>query len=245
MDPAAAVKWEMRFFRKKNQPGGGPSGGSPSDREIPRPPHAPLPPIPAGRGLPGPVASARAGVGPGWLHNGSGGGRRGQNALSPKISRCATRGERGKPLLRARREGRLCAGPGRLYAPSRRIRGGSNGGPAARIAFFPVPDAGDAAARGPPFPRPGNSPCAPNAFAAPAETQGAERAGGLECGCGSNGRRGRRPRPSGCGRPRLRVLMRMRGTRHARYLQTPPQPYSYAEYATAAIIRRYSLLQPI
>ena len=49
MDPAAYVKGKMRFFRKKNQPGGGPSGGSPSDREIPRPPHAPLPPIHAGR----------------------------------------------------------------------------------------------------------------------------------------------------------------------------------------------------
>ena len=48
---------------------------------------------------------------------------------------------------------------------------------------------------------------------------------------------------SGCDRPRLRVLMRMRGTRDARYLQTlpqiypyaayPTQLYSYAEYATA------------
>lgn len=51
----------------------------------------------------------------------------------------------------------------------------------------------------------------------------------------------------------VRPLARMRGTRHARYLQTLPQPYSYAayltqlysyaEYATAAILRRYSLLQ--
>ena len=44
---------------------------------------------------------------------------------------------------------------------------------------------------------------------------------------------------SGCDRPRLRELMRMRGTRDARYLQTLPQPYSYV-----AILRRYSLLQP-
>ena len=70
---------------------------------------------------------------------------------------------------------------------------------------------------------------------------------------GSDGRRGR---SSGCDRPRLRALMRMRGTRHARYLQTLPQPYScadiflcsycYCRYyvdhiATAAILRRYSL----
>ena len=48
---------------------------------------------------------------------------------------------------------------------------------------------------------------------------------------------------SGCDRPRIRMPMRMRGTRHARYLQTLPQtylyaayltqPYSYAEYVTA------------
>ena len=90
---------------------------------------------------------------------------------------------------------------------------------------------------------------------------------------GSDGSNGRRGRSSGCDRPRLRALMRMRGTRHARYLQTLPQPYSYAAYltqpysyadiflrricycriflrryyvghnATAAILRRYSLLQ--
>lgn len=53
---------------------------------------------------------------------------------------------------------------------------------------------------------------------------------------GSNGRQGRRLRPSGCDRPRLREPMRMRGTRHARYLQTLPQPYSYAEYVYADIL---------
>ena len=73
-----------------------------------------------------------------------------------------------------------------------------------------------------------------------------------------------------CDRPAaaVRMPMRMRGTRHARYLQTLPQPYSYAAYltqlysyaeyayaeytycryyvghnATATILRRYSLLQ--
>lgn len=48
----------------------------------------------------------------------------------------------------------------------------------ARIAFPPVPDAENAEVRRPPLPRTGNSPCAPNASAAPAERQGAERAGG-------------------------------------------------------------------
>ena len=45
---------------------------------------------------------------------------------------------------------------------------------------------------------------------------------------------GERPRSSGCvcDRPRPRGLVRMRGTRHARYLQTLPQPYSYAAYLT-------------
>ena len=60
MDPTAAVKGEMRFSRKKNQPGGGPPGDAPPDREIPRPPLGPLQPIPARRGLPGRAASARA-----------------------------------------------------------------------------------------------------------------------------------------------------------------------------------------
>ena len=40
------------------------------------------------------------------------------------------------------------------------------------------------------------------------------------------------PPRSGCDRPRLRALARMRGTRHARYLQTLPQPYSYTAYLT-------------
>lgn len=71
----------------------------------------------------------------------------------------------------------------------------------------------------------------------------------------SDGRQGKRMRPPGCDRPRLWVLMRMRGTRHARYLQTLPQIYSYAayltqlysyaEYATADILRKYSLRKHI
>ena len=47
---------------------------------------------------------------------------------------------------------------------------------------------------------------------------------------GSDGRQGKRG--SVCDRPRPRGLVRMRGTRHARYLQTLPQPYSYAAYLT-------------
>ena len=89
--------------------------------------------------------------GPGseWLHDGSGGGGRGQNAFSPKISRCATQGRRGGYLtggkFRMRKElrrpfpmnntGRTWklplrtrGGGGRLHAPSRRIHDGSNGG---------------------------------------------------------------------------------------------------------------------
>ena len=62
---------------------------------------------------------------------------------------------------------------------------------------------------------------------------------------GSDGSNGRQGRSSGCDRPRLRALMRMRGTRHARYLQTLPQIYSYAAYLTqiypyaAIFLRRY------
>ena len=85
------------------------------------------------------------------------------------------------------------------------------------------------AVRRPPLPRTGNPPCAPNAFAAPAEAWEAERAMGDRR---SDGRQGGRLRPSGCDRARLRALARMRGTRHARYLQTLPQPYSYAAYLT-------------
>ena len=57
-------------------------------------------------------------------------------------------------------------------------------------------------------------------------------------GCGSNGRQGKRPRPSGCDRPRLRMPMRMRGTRRARYLQTLLQPYSYADISLCRICYR-------
>ena len=82
MDPTAAVKGEMRFFRKKNQPGGGPSGGSPPDREIPRPPHAPLPPFPARRGadVAGRFCACDAG---GRFHDGSKRGRRGAECAFP------------------------------------------------------------------------------------------------------------------------------------------------------------------
>ena len=135
---------------------------------------------------------------------------------------------------------------GRLCAPPCRFHEGSGGGPGARIALLPVPDAEFAEVRRPPFPRPGNPPRAPNAFAAPAEIQGAEWASGRSAIGGSNGRQGRRvrrPRSSGCDRPRLRMPMRMRGTRRARYLQTLLQPYSYAAYltqifSTAAIFLR-------
>ena len=135
-------------------------------------------------------------------------------------------GCRGRSLLRVRRGWRL-------HAPSRRFHDGSNGGPGAENALCPVPDAESAEVRRPPLPRTGNSPCAPNAFAAPAEAWEAERARG--------DRRVRRIRwkageasadASGCDRPRLRELARMRGTRHARYLQTLPQIYSYAAYLT-------------
>ena len=53
MDLTPAAEGETRFSRKKNQPGGGPSGGSPSDREVPRPPLAPPHQIHAGRGAAG------------------------------------------------------------------------------------------------------------------------------------------------------------------------------------------------
>lgn len=86
-------------------------------------------------------------------------------------SRRTTREERGKLPLRVRREGRL-------YAPPCRLHGGSNAGLRGGNAFFPVPDAESAGIRRPPLPRPGNSPCSRNAFAAPAETQGAEWADG-------------------------------------------------------------------
>lgn len=193
MDPEAAVKGEMRFFLKKNQPGGGPPGGSPSDREIPRPPPAPLPPIPARRGAAGAgcfYASEGRAV---WMASRWIGRRpsRGKMRFSRKISRCITRERRGggrpngkssmrKELRRpfptngTGRAGeasstRATRGAGRLYAPSCRFHKGSDAGPVARIAILPVPDAENAGIRRPPFPRPGNSPCAPNAPAAPAE----------------------------------------------------------------------------
>lgn len=100
----------------------------------------------------------------------------------------------------------------------------------ARIAFLPVPDAENAGVRRPPFPRPGNSPCHRNAPAALAEAQEAERAGGRSAIKWKAREAGDRPVAIVRG---VRMPMRMRGTRHARYLQTLLQPYSYAEYATA------------
>lgn len=57
---------------------------------------------------------------------------------------------------------------------------------------------------------------------------------------GRSGQAGdRRPNGSNGGRGAgFRMPMRMRGTRDARYLQTLPQPYSYAEYSYADIFLR-------
>ena len=74
--------------------------------------------------------------------------------------------------------GCFCAREGRLYAPSCRFHKGSGAGSGAENALSFFPDAESAGVRRPPFPRAGNSPRAPNAFAAPAEIQEAELAGG-------------------------------------------------------------------
>ena len=193
MDPKAAVKGETRFFRKKNQPGGWPPGGALPDREIPRPPPAPLPPIPAGRGAAGAgcfCACDAAGqdlFGSMMDPTGAGAG----NAFSPKFSRRATQGRRG---------GGLTAGKSRMREELRRpfpTRGAGRAGEASSARatrgapgasmMDPAPARGRdrapprsgcrrAAVRRPPLPRTGDSPCAPNAFAALAEAWGAERA---------------------------------------------------------------------
>ena len=175
----------MRFFRKKNQPGGGPPGGSLPDREIPRPPLGPLQPIPAGRGLTGPVASARATRGALMcLHKGSGAGSGAENALS----------------------------------------------------FFP--DAESAGIRRPPLPRAGNSPCAQNAFAALAETQGAERESGWKAGCGRPDAHAHAGHASRTLFANATVAIFLRSLSNANILYCryiPTQIYPYAEYAYADI----------
>ena len=244
MDPAAAVKGEMRFSRKKNQPGGGPSGGSPPDREIPRPPHAPLPPIHAGRraagagrfcacggrGLNGfmmdPAAEGKTRFPRKFpdAQRGSGGegislaGNPACAKSSGGRSRRTTRGERVKLPLRVRRGGRL-------HAPSRRIHDGSNGGsgPGSRSSPFRMQkDGGSPAALSPA----GKFPMRAKRVRRACRSMGSGAGGGRPA-CPAIGWKAREA--SGCDRPRLRALARMRGTRHARYLQTLPQPYSYAD----------------
>ena len=180
----------MRFFRKKNQPGGGPPGGSPSDREIPRPPFEPLPPIPARRRAAGagcfyacegrlhdgftmdPAAAAewQNAFFLFWMQKTLGSGdRRGSGREIPhagkarptRLQRFCKR-NRGAGLY-----ARVCgAHRGHLIRPN---YNGSGAGSQGRNRFFPVPDAESAEVRRPPFPRPGNSPCHRNAPAAPAE----------------------------------------------------------------------------
>lgn len=118
---------------------------------------------------------------------------------------------------------------GRLYAPPCRFHKGSGAGPGAENALSFFPDAEFAELRRPRSPRTGNSPRAPNASAAPAEIQGAERAGGRSAIKWKA--RGRSSAADAVVRG-VRMPMRMRGTRNARYLQTLPQPYSYAAYLT-------------
>ena len=165
----------MRFFRKKNQPGGGPPGGSPFDREIPRPPLEPLPPIPARRGDAG-----------------------------------------GRLFLRVRRGAPQCAFI-KDPAPARVRK--------THFPFFRMQNPQGSAGRR----SPGRE--IPHAHKTRSPRPPKHRTRGGRAGVRrSDGRRGMRS--SGCDRPRLRMHMRMRGTRHARYLQTLPQPYSYAAYLT-------------
>ena len=123
---------------------------------------------------------------------------------------------------------------GRLDAPPCRFHKGSGAGPVARIAFLPVPDAENAGVRRPPFPRPGNSPCSPNAPAAPAETQGAEWADGRSA-IGWKAREA-----SGCDRPRRPDAHAHAGHASRTLFANATaaiflRSLSNAEYATAAI----------
>lgn len=148
-------------------------------------------------------------------------------------SRCATRGGRGKLPLRVRRGGRL-------YAPPCRLHGGSNAGLGAGMLFS---FSGCRICRDPPA-------AVPPAGKFPMRTERVRRAcrntgggaGRRPIGDQMEGRGGVRDRPVAIVRG-VRMLVRMRGTRRARYLQTLPQPYSYAAYptqifSTAAILLR-------
>ena len=214
-----------------------------------------------------------------WLHDGSN-GRRGGKRVFPEIfptrnTGAAGRGSHGREIPHARRapaavpdarrgEGGgsfLCAcdagGAGRLHDGS-----GAGPGPGSRSPPFRMQKGGGSPAAAPPD---GRFPMRPKRVRRACRSMGSGAGDRLTGGSdGSNGRRGR---SSGCvcDLPRLRALMRMRGTRRARYLQTLPQPYSYAayltqifstaayllqlypytEYATAAILRRYSLRKHI
>ena len=212
--------------------------------------------------------------GPGseWLHDGSGGGGRGQNAFSPKISRCATRERRG---------GYLAGGKSRMRKELRRPFPMNNTGRAgeassaratrgappcaftsdsrwiqrrigARIAFLPVPDAEGqrfAGRRSPGreiphapqtrSPRPpkhgkrSGRPACPaigwKAREAPASASAIVRGSGRLRACGA------RVTHAICKRHRRYIPMQIFST----------AAYLYAEYATADILRKYSLRRSI
>ena len=191
MDPTAVVKRETRFSRKKNQPGGWPPGGAPPDREIPRPPPAPLQTIPARRGAAGAgcFCACDAGGASMRLHAGF--------TMDPTADRGP---DRAPPRSGCRRT----------------------------------------AVRRPPLPRPGNSTCSRNAFAALAEAWEAERARGegrpadrMEGEGGAGDRPDATVRGSGslraCGARVTHAICK----RHRSHIPTQP------------IQRRYSLLQLI
>lgn len=206
----------MRFFRKKNQPGGGPPGGRLHDREIPRPPHAPLPPIHAWRRAAGAGCFCACG---GRGLNGSmmdpAAAAEGKTRFSRKFLD-ARRGEGGGSCFYA------CDARGwRLYAPSCRFHKGSGAG--RRGAKSILSRSGCRICRDPPASLPPGG-----KFPMP---QKRARRARRNSGCGTGERAiGDQMEGRGSGgasaivrlRPRLRMPMRMRGTRHARYLQTLP-----------------------
>lgn len=151
-------------------------------------------------------------------YNGSGAGRQGGKCVFPenfpmRNAGAAGRGSRGREIPHAQRAQAAVPGERRgegggscFYAcdaggASMRLHVGFMMDPTAaaegRNRFFPFPDAESAEVRRPPLPRAGNSPRAPNAFAAPAETQGAEWADGRSAGPADQmeGRGGVRDRP--------------------------------------------------
>ena len=249
----------MRFFRKKNQPGGGPPGGSLCDREIPRPPHAPLPPIHAGRGAAGAgcFCACDAGAGSVWLHDGSNGRRGGKRVFPGNFSMrntgAAGRASHWREIPHAQRapaavldERHGESGGGFLCAcdaggASMRLHAGFTMDPTAargaRIAFFPVPDAESADVRRPPLPRTGNPPCARNAFAALAEAWEAERARGARRikwkARGAPASADAIVRGSGCPCACGARVTHAICKRYRSHI--PTQIYSYAAIATAAI----------